>query len=188
MASRLRPAKDTSEMRFDCPLCSTIAAILCASSSAGVQSPFGREVNKEVYMPAISRREFLKYSATSAAAAGLFSASALEIRASPLGLPIGCQTWAVKEMIAKDFPATIKLLAETGFQAIELCSPVGYAEYGFAGLAKYSGSEIRKILADAGGTCVSSHFGMKELRDNQAARLAWGQDVGLTHINRRRLG
>ena len=133
-------------------------------------------------MPAISRREFLKYSATSAAAAGLFSASALEIRASPLGLPIGCQTWAVKEMIAKDFPATIKLLAETGFQAIELCSPVGYAEYGFAGLAKYSGSEIRKILADAGVTCVSSHFGMKELRDNQEARIAWAKDVGLTQM------
>jgi len=69
-------------------------------------------------MPAISRREFLKYSAMSAAAAGLFSVGALELRANPLGLPIGCQTWAVREMIAKDFPATIKLLAETGFRAL----------------------------------------------------------------------
>jgi len=133
-------------------------------------------------MPAISRREFLKYSGTSAAAAGLFSVGALELRANPLGLPIGCQTWAVKEMIAKDFPATIKLLAETGFQAIELCSPVGYAEYGFAGLTKYSGAELRKILGDAGVTCVSSHFGIKELRDNQEARIAWAKDVGLTQM------
>jgi len=133
-------------------------------------------------MPAISRREFLKYSATSAAAAGLFSVGALELRANPLGLPIGCQTWAVKEMIAKDFPATIKLLAETGFQAIELCSPVGYAEYGFAGLAKYSGAELRKILADAGVTCISSHFGIDELRKDQAARIAWAKDVGLTQM------
>ena len=133
-------------------------------------------------MPAISRREFLKYSATSAAAAGLFSAGALELRANPLGLPIGCQTWAVKEMIAKDFPATIKLLAETGFQAIELCSPVGYAEDGFAGLAKYSGAELRRILADAGVSCVSSHFGIKELRENQEARLTWAKDIGLTQM------
>jgi len=133
-------------------------------------------------MPAISRREFLKYSATSAAAAGLFSVRALELRANPLGLPIGCQTWTVKEMIAKDFPATIKLLAETGFQSIELCSPVGYAEYGFAGLAKYSGAELRKILADAGVTCVSSHFTIIELRENQAARIAWAKDVGLQQM------
>jgi sugar phosphate isomerase/epimerase len=133
-------------------------------------------------MPAISRREFLKYSATSAAAAGLFSVGALELRANPLGLPIGCQTWAVREMIAKDFPATIKLLAETGFQAIELCSPLGYAEYGFAGLAKYSGAELRKILGDAGVTCVSSHFTIIELRENQAARIAWAKDVGLTQM------
>src|SRR5258707_15265082 len=133
-------------------------------------------------MPAISRREFLKNSATSAAAAGLFSASALEVRANPLGMPIGCQTWAVKEMIAKDFPGTLKMLAATGFQTIELCSPVGYADSGFAGLAKYTAAELRKILGDAGVTCVSSHFGIKELRENQQARIAWAKDVGLTQM------
>src|SRR6266481_284349 len=111
-------------------------------------------------MPAISRRQFLKYSATSAA--GLFSVGALELHANPLGLPIGCQTWAVRDMIAKDFPGTIKLLAETGFQSIELCSPVGYAEDGFAGLAKYTGAELRKILGDAG--------------------VAWAKDIGLQQM------
>ena len=133
-------------------------------------------------MPAISRREFLKYSGTSAAAAGLFSVGALELHANPLGLPIGCQTWAVRDMIAKDFPGTIKLLAETGFQSIELCSPVGYAEDGFAGLAKYTGAELRKILGDAGVACVSSHFGIKELRENQEARIAWAKDIGLQQM------
>ena len=133
-------------------------------------------------MPAISRREFLKYSATNAAAAGLLSVGALELRANPLGMPIGCQTWAVREMIAKDFPGTIKQLAALGFQSIELCSPVGYAEFGFAGLAKYTGTDLRKILADAGVTCVSSHFGIKELRENQQARIDWAKDVGLTQM------
>src|SRR5437867_13278969 len=133
-------------------------------------------------MPAISRREFLKNVATTAAAAGFLSAGALELRANPLGLPIGCQTWPVREMIAKDFPGTIKQLAAAGFQAIELCSPVGYAEHGFGGLAKYSGAELRKILADAGVTCVSSHFGIEELRKDQEARIAWAKEIGRAHV------
>ena len=103
-----------------------------------------------------------------AAAAGfLVAAGALDLRANPLGMPIGCQTWPVRDMIAKDFPGTIKQLAAAGFQTIELCSPVGYADSGFAGLAKYKGAELRRILSDAGVTCVSSHFGIEELRENQ---------------------
>ncbi|MHB8502554.1 MAG: twin-arginine translocation signal domain-containing protein, partial [Candidatus Acidiferrales bacterium] len=88
-------------------------------------------------MPSISRRVFLKDAATTAAAAGLLSAGAFELSANPLGLPIGCQTWPVREGIAKDFPATIKQLAAAGFHHIELCSPVGYDDSGFGGLAKY---------------------------------------------------
>jgi len=133
-------------------------------------------------MPELSRREFLKNAATSAAAAGFLSAGALDLRANPLGIPIGCQTWPVKQMIARDFPGTIKQLADAGFQTIELCSPVGYAEFGLGGLAKYSGAELRKILADAGVTCVSSHFGIEELRKDQEARIAWAKDVGLTQM------
>src|SRR3981189_1490526 len=133
-------------------------------------------------MAAISRREFLKYSATHAAAAGSLCLGALELRANPLGMPIGCQTWPVREMIAKDCPGTIKQVAAAGFQTIELCSPVGYADSGFAGLAKYTGAELRKILGDAGVTCVSSHFGIAELRENQARAIAWAKDVGLTQM------
>jgi len=133
-------------------------------------------------MSQISRREFFKSAATSGAAAGFLSAGALELRANPLGLPIGCQTWPVRAMIAKDFPGTIKQLAGAGFQSIELCSPVGYADSGFAGLAKYTGAELRKIFGDLGVHCESSHFGIKELRDNQAGRIAWAKDVGLTQM------
>src|SRR3989449_712973 len=133
-------------------------------------------------MSAVSRREFLKNAATNVAAASFLSACALELRANPLGMPIGCQTWPVREMIAKDFPGTIKQLAEAGFQTIELCSPVGYADSGFAGLAKYTGTELRRILGDRGVTCVSSHFGIKELRENQQGRIAWAQNVGLKQM------
>ncbi len=133
-------------------------------------------------MSAISRREFFKKAATDAAVAGLLVQDARVLRANPLGLPIGCQTWPVREMIAKDFPGTIKQLAAAGFQTIELCSPIGYADSGFAGLAKYKGTELRKILSDAGVTCVSSHFGIEELRKDQEKSIAWAKDVGLTQM------
>jgi sugar phosphate isomerase/epimerase len=129
-------------------------------------------------MSRIFRRQFLK----STTAATLLSSLPWTAGANPLGLPIGCQTWPVRQMITKDFPGTIKLLADAGFQSIELCSPLGYAEYGFGGLSKYTGAEVRKILSDRGLTCVSSHFGIDELRKNQSASIAWAKDVGLTQM------
>src|SRR3954454_17684625 len=120
-------------------------------------------------MSAVSRREFCKAATTSAAAVSLLSAGVLKMHANPLGLPIGCQTWPVRQMIAKDFPGTLKQLAATGFKSIEMCSPAGYADSGFGGLTKYSGGDLRKIIEDAGLTCVSSHFSMDELRKNQDA-------------------
>src|SRR5437764_11552281 len=128
-----------------------------------------------------SRRQFLK-TATCGAAAGFLSASALKLNADPLGLPIGCQTWPVRNMIAKDFPGTIKQLAAAGFQSIELCSPVGYADSGFAGLAKYKGAELRKMFSDMGVTCESSHFDIKELRAYLPDRIAWAKELGLTQM------
>ncbi len=133
-------------------------------------------------MSAISRRDFVKHVSTCAAVAALTSVTRLPLHANPLGMPIGCQTWPVRKMIANDFPGTIKLLADAGFQSIELCSPVGYADEGFAGLAKYKGAELKKLLSDAGISCVSSHFGIGELRQNQDRALAWAKDVGLAQM------
>jgi len=133
-------------------------------------------------MCALSRRELLRTAAKSGAAIAFLGANPLELPADPLGLPIGCQTWPVRASIAKDFPGTIKQLADAGFQSIELCSPYGYEEFGFGGLAKYSPAELRKILSDAGVTCISSHFGIDELRKNQERSIGWARDIGLTQM------
>ena len=133
-------------------------------------------------MTALSRREFCETLAQQAAFAGLFSLVAVERSASPLDLPIGCQTWPVRELIAMDFPGTLKQLAAAGFESVELCSPVGYADSGFEGLAKYKPAELRRMLSDAGLSCVSSHFTMEELRQNQQDRIAWANDLGLTQM------
>jgi len=104
------------------------------------------------------------------------------LHANPLGLPIGCQTWPVRSMIAKDFPGTLKQLAAAGFRSIEMCSPVGYADSGFGDLRKYGGKELGSIIQDAGLTCVSSHFSMNELRKDQEGRIAWARDMGMTQM------
>ena len=129
-------------------------------------------------MPGFSRRKFLK----GASAGAVMFAAGEVLHANPLGLPIGCQTWPVRNLIAKDFPGTLKQLAAAGFQSIEMCSPVGYDDSGFGGLKKYSGTELRRIIHDAGLTCESSHFSLKELRNDQAERIAWARDVGMTQM------
>jgi sugar phosphate isomerase/epimerase len=131
-------------------------------------------------MPTTSRRQFLKTTSVAATAAACLGA--FPLHADPLGLPIGCQTWPVREMIAKDFPGTLGQLSAAGFKSIEMCSPVGYADSGFGGLTKYSGGELRRIIDDAGLTCVSSHFGIEELRKGQDKAIAWAKGIGLTQM------
>ncbi len=133
-------------------------------------------------MPASSRREFLQRAAGTAAAGAFLSGGAVSLHANPLGLPIGCQTYPVRKMIAHDFPGTLKQLSDAGFQAVELCSPWGYADGGFGGLQKYKPAELKKILSDAGLACQSSHFGIQELRTNQAERIAWAKQMGMTQM------
>jgi sugar phosphate isomerase/epimerase len=129
-------------------------------------------------MTAVSRREFLQHIASDAFAAGLVAAGVVKLRANPLGIPIGSQTYPHRALLKENFPALLKQLADIGIQRIELCSPFGYAEFG--GLS--NGAGIRKVIADHGLTCESAHFSLKELRQDQAASIAWANDVGITQM------
>jgi sugar phosphate isomerase/epimerase len=135
-------------------------------------------------MTRMSRREFVKKAATDAAVAGILAARPAQLRASPLGLPIGSQTYPHRAMLKQDFPGVLKQLADLGVQQIELCSPLGYTD--FAGLSR--GADVRKIIADHGLECVSCHFSMKELRESQAASIAWAHEVGITQMITASLG
>jgi len=132
-------------------------------------------------MAPMSRRQTL-IGAAAATGAGLLSSIVPKLHADPLGLPIGCQTYPVRTLIAQDFPGTMKTLGTAGFQRVELCSPAGYADSGFGDIAKYKGPELRKILEDAGLQCESAHFSMEELRKNMQGSIAWAKDVGLTQM------
>ena len=119
---------------------------------------------------ALSRRELL----TVFLAAGI-----VPLRAGPLGLPIGSQTWPHRQMIKDgNFAVLAKTLADIGVQQVEMCSPFGYTD--FASLS--DGKQVKRVLADHGLGCVISHFSMRELRQQQSESIAWARDVGITQM------
>ena len=130
-------------------------------------------------MTLISRRKFMQKTAT-----GVLAAAASNLQATPLGLPIGSQTWPTRPML-KDFPAYVKKMADIGVTRLELCSPIGYgAEFSSLSNAK----EVVKILADHGMKAESSHFTMGELRKTQPKSLDWAKEIGITQIITATLG
>lgn len=136
-------------------------------------------------MAALSRREFLKKTATDAAVVGFLSASVAELRANPLGWPIGSQTYPHRQMIKDgDFAGLLKTLAAISVERIELCSAFGYAD--FASLA--DANQVKKTLADHGLRCESAHFSMRELRETQDKSIAWAKDIGITQMITASLG
>lgn len=119
----------------------------------------------------ISRREFVT--------GCVMLAGGAMVRANPLGLPIGSQTYPHRQMIRDgDFAGLLDTLKGIGVEAIELCSPFGYAE--FASLT--DGKQVRRTIADHGLKCESSHFGLRELRENQQRSIDWAHDVGITQM------
>lgn len=137
----------------------------------------------EMSRPTLSRRAFMQTAAGVWAAAQMPMAATLA--AAPLGLPIGSQTYPHRAMIKEgDFAGLLKIFVEIGVQSVELCSPLGYAE--FAPLA--DGKAVRTLIADHGLTCVSGHFSMRELRERQAESIAWAQQAGITQMITATLG
>jgi len=123
-------------------------------------------------MSAFSRRTF------HAAAIGLLPIAARALRANPLGLPIGSQTYPHRKRIKDgDFAGLCRDFAALGIGNIELCSP-GYSE--FASLT--DGKEVRKIVEDHGLKCPSAHFDLDELRNGQEKAIAWAHEIGMTQM------
>ncbi len=109
-------------------------------------------------------------------------AAARQLGATPLGLPIGCQTYPVGKLIAADFPGTMKQLAEIGYKTIELCSPPGYEKSGFAPLVKMTAKEVRQVIQGAGLHCESCHYGFRELKESLPERIAYAKELGLKQM------
>jgi len=136
-------------------------------------------------MSTITRKEFINKSAAALAGASLFAPAWLQagVEKNPndIGL-IGFQSWIVRDLIGKDFAGTMKMMADMGYQSVEMCSPPGYVSSGFGSLQKLKATEMKKIINDAGLTCVSCHYGFKELKDNIEDRMDFANELELEQM------
>jgi sugar phosphate isomerase/epimerase len=109
-------------------------------------------------------------------------AAALLAKADPLGMPIGCQVYPVRDALAKDFDGTLRQLAAIGYRRIEMCSPPGYVSSGFGPLADMKAAAMRQRIEAAGLRCESCHYGFRELQENLDDRLAFAKELGLKQM------
>ncbi len=130
----------------------------------------------------MTRRDFIRQSAMAVGAVALVNQPALTLHAKPLGMPIGFQSWVVRDRLAKDFEGTLRQLGALGYQTIEMCSPPDYASSGFGPLASLKAPEMRRIIQNAGLRCESCHYGFQGLQQNLSARLAYAKELGLTQM------
>jgi sugar phosphate isomerase/epimerase len=136
-------------------------------------------------MNPITRRQFIRQAGADVAVAGLLASNVMTLNATPLGLPIGSQTWPHRAMIKDgNLAGLAATMSGLGVSMLEMCSPLDYEE--FAGLT--DGKQVKKVLADHGLGCISAHFGMNELRKRQSESLAWAHDIGITQIITATLG
>lgn len=78
------------------------------------------------------------------------------------------QLWSVREELKRNPEGTLRQLAAIGYREVELFE------------TPKSPREFRKQVEDAGLTCVSGHFELKDLKDSTT--IAAAQELGLTYM------
>mgnify|MGYP003868539207 CR=1 FL=1 len=134
----------------------------------------------------MKRRQFLTKSALGATSLGLLSPMGNKLFAATpnkemVTMPIGFQSYVLREDIGKDLTGTLKKMVGYGYEYVEMCSPLGY-KGPFEPLVKYSGKELKKIITDTGIKCNSSHLTWNELNENLDDRLDWANQMELEHF------
>jgi len=130
----------------------------------------------------MNRRQFTKKTITAAAALAFYRTTALAT-SKYKNIPLGFQSWPIKDMLGKDFPGTLKTMSGMGYKLIELCSPVGYKTIGFGFLSGMPTAEIKKTIRDAGLHCPSCHFGFSEFSmENIDKSIEFAKAMGLSQM------
>jgi sugar phosphate isomerase/epimerase len=134
-------------------------------------------------MKKLSRREFLSRSSVGLGGLALAARIPYGLQGNnsipPLSMPFGFQIWTIREDLLKDFGGTLAKMAGYGYKTVEMCSPPGY---GFTPLMKMTAKEMKKIFDDNGLKCVSSHYVMKELRENLDERIEFAKELGQSQM------
>lgn len=128
----------------------------------------------------MNRRLFLKN--TTLAFGATWALPQVFAQAKALKIPIGFQTFPIRDILAKDFAGTLKMMAGQGYKLVEMCSPQGYVDSGFGPLVNMKVSDMRRIINDAGLSCPSCHFGYGEITDKLDDRIEFAKGLGLSQM------
>ena len=134
----------------------------------------------------INRRNFIRSSGFALGSVAL--ASQLPFGLTGCAAPttakkdFGFQVWTIKDKLIPNFAATLKEMAAMGYTQVEMCSPLEYTSSGFGPLNSMTGTEMKKIMDDSGLKCVSSHYGMGELRDSLENRIEWATQLEMKQM------
>src|SRR5689334_7733233 len=101
----------------------------------------------------LSRRQMI--------AAGAIALGARTMKAAPLVMPIGCQTYPVRDILATDSEGPLQQIRARGYGKSELCSRLTYAEY--RPIAARTPAAMRKEIEGAGVGCEGCHHDFREL-------------------------
>ena len=131
----------------------------------------------------MNRRKFIQQGSIAAGTAIAFAQIPKQLFAAATAenIPVGFQSWILRDEIGKNFAGNLKMMSDQGYKLVELCSPKGYGG-GFAPLESIKPSELKKTINDNGLTCPSCHFGFKELTEDLDSRIEWSKEIGLSHI------
>lgn len=135
----------------------------------------------------MNRRSFLGNAAAGLAATGLLSQIPQSVfalaNAKGINMPIGFQSYVLREEISKQPFETMTRMADYGYKNVEWCSPKGY-QGPFEPLVKYSGKELKAITNEAGLTSTSCHFTWQELVNDESLkeRIEFAHGLGLKHM------
>lgn len=130
----------------------------------------------------MNRRQFTKTAISAAAAIAFYKTAAAALRTAFINIPLGFQSWPIKDMLGKDFPGTMKTMSGMGYKLIELCSPAGYKDIGFGFLANMPAADIKKTIEDSGLHCPSCHFGFPELTGHLDQSIEFAHSMGLSQM------
>ena len=84
---------------------------------------------------------------------------------------VGVQLYTVRDLMAKDVEATLKLVAEIGYRNVE-----------FAGYFDHSPEDIRRMLDDVGLAAPAAHVGQEHFENDVAAVIDAAATVGHEYI------
>jgi sugar phosphate isomerase/epimerase len=113
-----------------------------------------------------SRREFLIAGSGAIAATAFALGRPLQMRANPLGKPIGLELYTVSAELDKDYDGTLRQIAAIGYKEVE------------AGVSKRSAADVKRSLQDAGLRCQALHMGMGGIEE----ALPYAKEVGARYV------